>query len=303
MSTDTCEVCQLAGQRSRNAGTSGVAVTCERCGTFTWNPRLQRRNEITPQRQVRLSALIRQQNAAGITPFLRDELVEQVDRVPIPPLHERALRALAAMVGEVGFDAQSSYSFKENLKIQALSYCPDEEQLWLLLRILGDDELVDFRSSPRIHLTVRGLLRAEELSRPGGAYLQGFVAMSFDSSMDEAYTQGFYPAIRAAGYEPLRIDGKDHVNGISDEILLEIRRSRFLIADYTLNNSGVYFEAGVGIGLGIPVIPTCRADYMDKRHFDIRHINTLRWETPARLSEDLTKRISAVIGEGPARHA
>ncbi len=45
--------------------------------------------------------------------------------------------------------------------------------------------------------------------------------MSFERSMDEAYTLGFYPAIKAAGYEPFRIDRKEHVNGISDEILME----------------------------------------------------------------------------------
>ena len=97
-----------------------------------------------------------------------------------------------------------------------------------------------------------------------------------------------------------RIDAKEHINGISDEILAEIRRSRFLVADYTLTNNGVYFEAGVAVGLGIPVIGTCRADHLDKLHFDIKHINTLKWETPAQLARDLTKRISGVIGNGPS---
>jgi nucleoside 2-deoxyribosyltransferase len=117
--------------------------------------------------------------------------------------------------------------------------------------------------------------------------------------MDESYTSGFDPGIRAAGYQPFRIDRKEHINGISDEILAEIRRSRFLVADYTLTNNGVYFEAGVAVGLGIPLIPTCRADYLGKLHFDIKHINTLKWETPEQLARDLARRIAAVIGDGP----
>ena len=64
-------------------------------------------------------------------------------------------------------------------------------------------------------------------------------------------------------------------------------------------NNGVYFEAGVAVGLGIPLIPTCRADYLDKLHFDIKHINTLKWETPEQLARDLAKRIAGVIGDGP----
>ena len=123
--------------------------------------------------------------------------------------------------------------------------------------------------------------------------------MSFDASMDEAYTLGFDPGIRAAGYRPFQIDAKEHINGISDEIQTEIRRSRFLVADYTLLNNGVYFEAGFALGLGLPVIPTCRADQFDKLNFDIRHINTLKWVTPAQLAHDLANRISGVIGTGP----
>ncbi len=123
--------------------------------------------------------------------------------------------------------------------------------------------------------------------------------MSFDSSLNDAYTSGFDPGIRAAGYRPLRIDGKEHINGISDEIIAEIRRSRFIVADYTLTNNGVYFEAGVAVGLGIPVIGTCRADFLNKLHFDIRHINTIRWESVDQLARDLSKRISGVLGDGP----
>ena len=125
--------------------------------------------------------------------------------------------------------------------------------------------------------------------------------MAFDPDMLEAYTSGLAPAIQAAGYKPLRIDNKEHISGITDEILAEIRRSRFLVADYTLGKHGVYYEAGFALGLGIPVFPTCRADNFDQLHFDVRHINTLKWETPDELREALAKRISAVLGDGPVR--
>ena len=98
--------------------------------------------------------------------------------------------------------------------------------------------------------------------------------------------------------QPDRED-KEYVGGISDEIMAEIRRSRFVIADYTKQVNGVYFEAGFALGLGLIVIPTCRADELDKLHFDIRHINTLSWKEPANLVDALSKRIRAVIGAGP----
>jgi hypothetical protein len=46
---------------------------------------------------------------------------------------------------------------------------------------------------------------------------QAFVAMWFNEVTQAAYEKGMAPAIREAGYEPLRTDGKDHVNKIDDE--------------------------------------------------------------------------------------
>ena len=123
--------------------------------------------------------------------------------------------------------------------------------------------------------------------------------MSFDPALVAAWSNGFEPAIRAAGYAPLCIDAKEFIGGISDEIMAEIRRSRFVIADYTQRKSGVHFEAGFALGLGLPVIATCRANEIHKLHFDIRHLNTLDWVKPDDLAVKLSQRIRAVIGAGP----
>ena len=123
--------------------------------------------------------------------------------------------------------------------------------------------------------------------------------MWFDDSMNDAWLSGFEPGIQAAGFRPRRIDDKDYVGGISDEIMAEIRRSRFVVADYTGQRNGVYFEAGFAAGLGLTVIPTCRDDEVERLHFDIKHLNTLAWKTPAELAEGLNRRIRAVVGAGP----
>ena len=123
--------------------------------------------------------------------------------------------------------------------------------------------------------------------------------MWFDDSMSDAWLSGFEPGIHAAGYQPRRIDEKDYVGGISDEIISEIRRSRFVVADYTGHRGGVYFEAGFALGLGLTVIPTCREDEIGKLHFDIKHLNTLPWKTATGLAQTLSKRIRAVVGAGP----
>jgi len=121
-------------------------------------------------------------------------------------------------------------------------------------------------------LTPKGLLAAEALGVSGSG-AQGFVAMSFNPSLQEVWINGFVPGIRAAGYHPVRLDDKDYVGGITDEIMSEIRRSRFVVADYTGQRHNAYFEAGFALGLGLTVIPTCHADENDKLHFDNRQLN------------------------------
>lgn len=79
-------------------------------------------------------------------------------------------------------------------------------------------------------------------------------------------------------------------------IVAEIRKSSFLIADFTGDRGGVYFEAGFAKGLGIPVIFSCKkGEWTDKLHFDTRQYNHIIWETPTDLAVKLQNRIAATI--------
>ena len=135
---------------------------------------------------------------------------------------------------------------------------------------------------------------------------QCFVAMWFDPSMNEAYDKGIRPAIEEdSGYAALRIDRQEFLGKIDDEIIAEIRRSRFLVADASHGDDGarggVYYEAGFAHGLGLPVIFTCRNDMIEKVHFDTRQFNHIVWENPEDLREQLSNRIGSVLGDGPNR--
>ena len=147
---------------------------------------------------------------------------------------------------------------------------------------------------------------------------QAFVAMWFNDEVNEAYDKGIKPAIVDAGYNPMRIDNKETNNKIDDEIIAEIKKSKFLIADFTsgfikdasvsdedaiqgakqnklLSRGGVYYEAGFAQGLGIPVIWTCHADCINHVHFDTRQFNHIVWKTPDELYTRLKHRIEATI--------
>ncbi len=128
---------------------------------------------------------------------------------------------------------------------------------------------------------------------------QVFVAMWFDVQMQDAYNNGLEKAIRGAGYDPLRIDRKEHDGKIDDHIIAEIRRSAFVVADFTGHRGGVYYESGFAHGLGHRVIFTCRDNELDKLHFDVRQYVTIKWATPADLIAPLQNRILALFGAGP----
>lgn len=125
---------------------------------------------------------------------------------------------------------------------------------------------------------------------------QAFTAMWFDPSMQTFYDDGIKLAVEADGVTKcIRIDTVEHNNDICDEIIKEIRNSRYVIADFTGNRGGVYFEAGYALGIGLPVIYTVRADYLDQIHFDTEHYNHIVYETPNELLEKLRNRIGATI--------
>ncbi|PSJ59242.1 hypothetical protein [Pseudaminobacter soli (ex Li et al. 2025)] len=164
-----------------------------------------------------------------------------------------------------------------------------------------------------LSLTFDGHTHLEKLrERPRNSH-QAFVAMWFGPEVAAAYEEAIAPAIVDSGYRPIRIDQKEHNNKIDDEIIAEIRRSRFVVADFTCGlvgegqdktavpRGGVYYEAGYAQGLGIPVIWTCREDHINHVHFDTRQFNHITWRTPAELRSKLRNRIGAVLGDGPLK--
>ena len=136
---------------------------------------------------------------------------------------------------------------------------------------------------------------------------QVFVAMWFDPTMDEARDKGILPAILNTGYRPLVISEKPDVDKIDDEIIGEIRRSRFIVADFTHGDKGarggVYYEAGFALGLGLQVIRSCKKDMIERNelHFDVRQHHHIVWEMADELRVGLEARIRALLPDGPHR--
>lgn len=129
---------------------------------------------------------------------------------------------------------------------------------------------------------------------------KAFVAMWFDTRMNDAYKNGIEPGIRDAGFVPIRIDEKKDANRIDDDIISAIKESRFVVADMTHGRDGVrgsvYYEAGFARGRGLEVIHCCRSDCIDGLPFDTRQYHHIVWDNPPELRRELAARIRARIG-------
>jgi hypothetical protein len=146
--------------------------------------------------------------------------------------------------------------------------------------------------------TWKAYARLQEIQASGKNSQIGFVAMAFAPDRLPVFLNVIRPAIEDAGYRPFRVDQNEHNRQIDDEIIAGIRRSRFLVADFTGQKNGVYFEAGMALGLGRNVIWMCDRSDSSSLHFDTRQFNHIIYDDHAAARKALTNRIVALEGQG-----
>ncbi|MCK9330106.1 MAG: nucleoside 2-deoxyribosyltransferase [Candidatus Cloacimonetes bacterium] len=198
------------------------------------------------------------------------------------------------------FNATTYFSEKIiiNTSHYAICYSKNEKEYLQMLQALCDIEYLKNHSTfgeCSYSLTVNGFLKAEDLKGRSVISNQCFVAMMFSEEMIEIFNKIKPLIMSETNYDAIIIFKKEHNNNICDEIISEIRRSKFLIADFTGQRGGVYFEAGFAYGLGLPVIWTCKRSELKELHFDINHYNFILWETAEDLCSSICKRILATI--------
>ena len=236
-------------------------------------------------------------------PAIDTQLVDSVHFASQTAVHQRAVGLLEYIAARSDRIAEYVSIYPNDNGALAQSESTVWQEVQFLLDYLIDGRWIKMWPSGMDYgVTAAGYAYLED-QRSAPATSQAFVAMWFHESTNDLYDEGIKPAIENTGYTPLRIDRTEHINKIDDEILRELRRSRFVVADFTSGIGGVrgsvYYEAGFARGLGIPVIPTCRHDQVGDIHFDTRQYAHITWENPSDLRIPLESRIGAVIGEGP----
>ena len=295
----TCPICleQDAQNSLHNTLYPARQIVCERCGVFGISQEtIEDAESLNNADRWRISAWICEYSPQ----LLKWEDIEQALAAKVPGLLHRAERMLAELnhryPGGNNFLASDAYA-----KLIGIGWNRHGgEARYLFEQVLGKElSFVETLGDGVCRVTPKGLLHLE--GRRTTVTAVGFCAMWFSEEVAPLWTSVIEPATRLAGYEPLRIDGKQHNGKIDDEIMASIRGSRFVIADFTGNRGGVYYEAGFAHGLGLPVIFMCREG--DELHFDIRQYNCIFWKPDGLedAQQKLKNRILATLGQGPLK--
>lgn len=286
-----CPICR--GGVTKTELPDATSFRCANCGDF-WMTRTLVATLKEPDYDLLpyLRCYVRQANERGITPKLGTENWKDFayahSRTPVSNKLTKTLELIESRSRYPGDEIAIDYDHDFPL-IDAVS----SDELAYLLDALDELHYIKPSTAHTFTMTVKGWeqLRPKGGGKPGSC----FIAMSFDSSLTDAYENGFCLAVKDCGYEPIRIDRIPHNEDICDKIIAEVRQCQFMVADFTLQRAGVYFEAGFATGLGRPVIWTCREDDFKNVHFDTRQYNHIVWQTPADLRGKLADRIRATI--------
>lgn len=308
-SRDDCPICRRAAGKVDTPGVDTIVVECYVCGKYTVSGSAWAvlQGDAWRMERCKLSGSVRNASVGGAQVVLTTDSIPIYIATATPPadpleLIDRIVSWLATRYGDDP-DLESQQSVR--MTDFALFYRSSEQSFLRALNLVADAGYVqpirpiDMSGSewPPVHvtLTLQGWRHASALRSTKRDSWQAFVAMWFAEELMPAYREGIAPALRSAGYDPLRVDAVQHNGKIDDRIIAEIRRSGLVVADFTGHRGGVYFEAGFGMGLSIPVIWTCRQDAIDEAHFDTRQYNHITWSDPADLHAKLENRIRATL--------
>jgi hypothetical protein len=263
-------------------------------------------NQFVKERLHLISAVIKRRSKRGKYFHIDEKLLTEQSEFEAKILSECPKNTQELMEQIIQYVAdKSSYPgdkiVMDTRKNYPLFFCKNQKELLFYLGHLEFLALIGMEPSMRnerlVQLSGEGWKKVEELAKPNIESKQAFVAMWFGDEMTSAYSEGILPLQEDTGFTMVRIDMKQFNDKICDKIIAEIRKSRFLIADVTKHRQGVYFEAGFAMGMGLPVIWTCRENEIDKCHFDTRQYNHITWTNENELREKLRDRILATIGK------
>jgi hypothetical protein len=259
MSSDlTCPVCNTPTEAPDDDG-GAKHFTCKRCGKFSIGWLARKPAEYFNKLQTaNLSGWIREHQGCA----LAAQALNTLSLIRTPSVGEKATKLLTYLAQNNPKPGEY-IQIPMNQELLGICWAQDLQEInfifdkYLIVEREFIVRVTDNYGRPCHQITTKGWSYLDDMLSNKKVSSQGFIAMWFDKSVNDAWT-AIENGIRNAGYKPFRVDQKEHNNDITDEIIAGIRGSKFLVADLTGHRNGVYYEAGFAKGLGIEVVWLCR---------------------------------------------
>ncbi len=264
-------------------------VKCEKCGTFKvyaslFMSLLQDIDEYDVYKRSKISHWIRKNQRKDEYLFIDDLLIDRIIKSDLPKAIEQAENVIL-WLGELCKSPEETFEEKTE-NIASIIGAKDEEGVHYILNYLKNEGLISYSgyiNNPVLGLKIEGWVKYDEIKSEGINVKKAFMAMKYgEDDLNNVYDTIFKIAVEKTGYELFLLNEKPSAGLIDNRMRVEIRNSRFLMADLTHGNPGAYWEAGFAEGLGKPVIYLCEKSVFDdkgkKPHFDVNHHQIIVWD-------------------------
>lgn len=293
---DACPICDSKFENPLLADKETFVLKCSICGSFSIEVSLLKNEELMIKMQkarFKMSGIIRYINLERREkPNLNLQNIDEYIANPvIPDLRDVELKLnllLSAMKRKAVILGQTCTINLD--KDYPLAFAWNSSELEKLLESLEEDGLIELEAEPRhvyshdpseLPKTFKDRNKGSfwssakessysfHISRKGWTSFnnktdgnQGFIAIDFDDSMDEAI-KAISDGIYECGYSPMAIKDKDYPETIMEKALGEIKKSIFVIVDITNLRPSVFYEAGFAHAIGKPVFYVCKKSFIE----------------------------------------
>ena len=308
---DKCPICANKATHSNTDRITSTYIKCVRCGVYILSSVYEGHlNDLNEYQIANLSGYIRDNQRGIITRQIIEK--NKLDDIKYSPIEkvDRILISLEEIDKKPGAEIEITEGSDIYYMLLGKAYVINQNE-WIYIfqdyleKELGYIEFIKYVSTgpPRntqIKITPKGWDHLSKLRLRNQDSGSAFIAMWFNPKV-EGIRKSIKQAIQDAGYEPKIVDEEEHNDDVTDKIITMIKRAKFVVADFTEQRAGVYYEAGYAKGINIPVIHTVKENEIGELHFDINHQNFIAWNETnlSEFQEKLTNRITATIGDGP----
>lgn len=317
MAVYNCVICGLDGCVETPLANDAAKMECKQCGEYEITRSLLATFKYDKEHKLphTVSAWIREYNVDnGKPPILTTDNFLDILTLPDKPIKSKLERFMRIYYENLN-DVHTVIDLNTTPMWLSLTWATDELELKSIIdetikqgllegeikKILMFETPPKYQWRARINLlTFKGREFVESLGQKNADSNKVFLAFHFTDEMKIDFEVTAKRAVSDASsgkLEAVRVGTSSTPTDtkIDDALIGMLKSSKVVIADFTGQRPAVYYEAGYAMGMGIPVIWTCRADELDKLSFDTRQYPHILWKDKEDLHKQLTERLSAQI--------